>query len=175
MALFQTGTSGSVGVNVAFPTTYSLQVSSTIGATGDIVAYYSDSRLKTKTGTLDGALDKICSLDTFTYVPNELAKTFGYTDSKERLGLNAQEVQKVAPQVVCIAPFDSETIDGVEKSKSGQDYLTVQYERLIPMLVQALKEERRAREALENMIVTERVARENLERRFEEHILKILV
>lgn len=152
MSIFQNGPYGNVGINVAFPTSYSFQVSGSIGATGDIVAYYSDQRLKTKTGTLEGALDKVCSLETFRYVPNELAKTFGYTDSKERLGLSAQQVNEVAPQAVSIAPFDSETVDGIEKSKSGENYLTVQYERLVPLLIEALKEETRKREALEERL-----------------------
>jgi hypothetical protein len=117
---------------------------------GDITAFYSDERLKTKTGSLSGALDKICSLDTFTYVPNELAKSMGYTDEKERFGLSAQQVQKVAPQVVSPAPIDvCESGPEKGKSKSGENYLTVQYEKLVPLLIEALKEERKAREALE--------------------------
>ena len=152
MSIFQYGPNGNVGINVAFPTSYALQVSGAIGASGDIVAYYSDQRLKTKTGTLEGALDKVCLLETFTYVPNDLAKTFGYKDYKERLGLSAQQVQEVAPQAVSLAPFDSETVDGIEKSKSGQNYLTVQYERLVPLLIEALKEERQKREALEERL-----------------------
>jgi len=147
MSIFQTST-GNVGIGVTNPSTYTFQVAGTIGASGDITAYYSDERLKTKTGTLIGALDKVCSLDTFTYTNNDVAKSFGFTDNKERLGLSAQQVQKVAPQTVCIAPFDADK----EGSKSGQNYLTVQYEKLVPLLVEALKEERKAREALEERI-----------------------
>jgi hypothetical protein len=61
------------------------------------------------------------------------------------VGISAQQVRKVQPEVVRMAPFDA---DG-EKSKSGEDYMTVQYERLVPLLIEALKEERKAREALE--------------------------
>ena len=123
--------------------------------TGDVTAFYSDERLKTKTGKIENALDKVCSLDTFTYVPNELAKSIGYTDEKERLGLSAQQVQKVAPQVVCPAPIDiHESGPDKGKSKSGEDYLTVQYDKLIPLLVEALKEERS-----ERLKVEERLAR----------------
>ena len=133
------------GINVYNPSTYTLQVAGTIGASSDITAFYSDERLKTKTGTLTGALDKVCSLDTFTYVNNELAQSFGFKDTKERLGLSAQQVQKVAPQTVSPAPFDAE-------NQSGQNYLTIQYEKLVPLLIEALKEERKAREALEEKL-----------------------
>jgi hypothetical protein len=47
-----------------------------------------------------------------------------------------------------MAPFDA---DG-EKSKSGEDYMTVQYERLVPLLIEALKEERLMRESLEKSL-----------------------
>ena len=139
------GQTGYVGIGIMTASSYNLQVAGTIGASGDITAFYSDERLKTKTGTLTGALDKVCSLDTFTYVNNELAQSFGFKDTKERLGLSAQQVQKVAPQTVSPAPFDAE-------NQSGQNYLTVQYEKLVPLLIEALKEERAARLALEEKL-----------------------
>jgi hypothetical protein len=132
-------------------TSYTLTVagSGTIGAGGDIVAFTSDERLKMKTGRLTDALNKVCSLETFTYVNNDLAQSFGFTDSRSYVGVSAQQVRKVQPEIVRLAPFDS---DGGEKSKSGENYMTVQYERLVPLLIEALKEERKAREALDERI-----------------------
>jgi hypothetical protein len=138
---------GNVGVGVV-ATSYNLQVTGTIGATADITAFTSDERLKTKTGGITNALDKVCTLDTFTYTHNDLARSFGFTDNRQYVGISAQQVRKVQPEVVRMAPFDA---DG-EKSKSGQDYMTVQYERLVPLLIEALKEERKAREALEERV-----------------------
>jgi hypothetical protein len=140
-------TNSSVGVGTASPG-YTLTVTGTIGATADITAFTSDERLKTKTGVLIGALDKVCTLDTFTYTHNDLARSFGFTDNRQYVGISAQQVRKVQPEVVRMAPFDA---DG-EKSKSGEDYMTVQYERLVPLLIEALKEERKAREALEERV-----------------------
>jgi hypothetical protein len=97
---------------------------------------------------LTDALDKVCTLDTFTYTHNDLARSFGFTDKRQYVGISAQQVRKVQPEVVRIAPFDA---DG-EGSKSGQEYITVQYERLVPLLIEALKEERKAREALEESL-----------------------
>jgi hypothetical protein len=47
-------------------------------------------------------------------------------------------VKPFAPEVVSPAPFDID-IDG--GSKSGENYLTVSYEKLIPILVEAIKEQ----------------------------------
>jgi hypothetical protein len=136
---------GSVGIGMTNPASYTLQVAGTIGASGDITALYSDERLKTKTGALTDALAKVSSLDTFTYRNNDLAKSFGFKDDYQRVGVSAQQVQKVLPEAVRPAPFDAE-------NQSGQNYLTVQYEKLVPLLIEALKEEHKAREELESRI-----------------------
>jgi hypothetical protein len=120
-----------------------LLVSNVIAATGNITAYYSDERLKTKTGSIDNALDKVQSLHGFTYVENELARSLGYTNEQEQVALSAQDVQRVMPQAVSIAPFDMETdeFSGEITSKSGEDYLTVDYAKMVPLLVEAIKEQ----------------------------------
>jgi hypothetical protein len=146
--------SGGYGANYGQVNSYGTFYNNGAGLfSGDVTAFYSDERLKTKTGKIENALDKVCSLDTFIYVPNELAKSIGYTDEKERLGLSAQQVQKVAPQVVCPAPIDiHESGPDKGKSKSGEDYLTVQYDKLVPLLIEALKEERSERLRLQDRL-----------------------
>ena len=121
----------------------------TLSCTGDIIAYSSDDRLKKRLRSIDSPLDKLKSLSGFIYIHNEVAKSYGFDDEDEKVGVSAQEVQKVVPQAVKPAPFD---LDDEKKSKSGQNYLTVQYERLVPLLIEALKEESRKREALEERI-----------------------
>jgi hypothetical protein len=106
--------------------------------TGNVTAYYSDERLKDVIGPIPNALSKIMSLRGFYYTNNETAKKWGYTDDSIQLGLSAQEVQKVCPELVQPAPFDIEA-DGT--SISGEHYLTVKYDRLIPVLVEAIKEQ----------------------------------
>lgn len=112
---------GSLGVGTAASGT-----SGEIRATGDITASYSDDRLKTKIGNIDGALYKVTQLNGFYYVPNATAKEFGYEYTKQ-VGVSAQEVQAVLPEVVANAPID-------------EQYLTVKYERLVPLLIEAIKE-----------------------------------
>ncbi|MNR01314.1 hypothetical protein D3C85_1171140 [compost metagenome] len=59
-----------------------------------------------------------------------------------QLGLSAQEVQAILPEVVVMAPFDRQVLeDGTEVSKSGEDYLTVNYAKIVPLLVEAIKEQ----------------------------------
>jgi len=111
-----------------------------IRATNAITSYYSDQRLKTKIQTIDNALDKVDHLSGFFYTNNDLAKSFGFTSDDIQVGLSAQDVQKVLPHAVKPAPFDVNTVDGIDISKSGENYLTVQYERIVPLLVEAIKE-----------------------------------
>ena len=67
---------------------------------GDFTAGYSDMRLKTHLGTIPDALDKVCSLEGFYYERNDKAVELGYTGGERRVGLSAQDVQAVLPEVV---------------------------------------------------------------------------
>jgi hypothetical protein len=71
-----------------------------------------------------------------------LAASFGYDKSKKELGLSAQEIQKFYPEVISIAPFDAKYDKETKQiiSKSGENYLTLDYERLVPVLIQGIKE-----------------------------------
>jgi len=97
-----------------------------IRATNNITAYYSDDRLKTRIGNIENALDKLLTLNGFYYQANETAQALGYQVKRE-IGVSAQEVQKVMPEIVVPAPIDDK-------------YLTVHYERLIPLLIESIKE-----------------------------------
>lgn len=105
-----------------------------IRATNNITAYYSDDRLKTKLGDIDNALDKIDTLAGFYYEANQTAQDLGYDVIRE-VGVSAQSVQAVMPEVVAPAPIDDK-------------YLTVRYERLVPLLIQGIKELRAEVKAL---------------------------
>jgi hypothetical protein len=127
---------GSFGVGTAASGT-----TGEIRATNNVTAYYSDGRLKDRIGTIENALSKVKQLTGFLYKNNDVAKSFGYTSDEIQVGLDAQEVEKVQPEVVTPAPFDiGQNEDGTEFSKSGENYLTVRYERLIPLLVEAIKD-----------------------------------
>ena len=115
-------------------------VSGSIRATDDITAYYSDERLKLKIGPIVNALDKVKHLEGFRYRANELASTFGYDTDRIHVGLSAQRVQDVLPEVVDLAPFDTVYENGQCRSISGNNYLTMHYDRVVALLVEAIKE-----------------------------------
>ena len=111
-----------------------------IRATNDITAFYSDIRLKENINTIKNALSKVCSLRGVTYNANDIAASFGYT-KEEQVGVIAQEVEEVLPQIVKPAPFDIDVDEnGNEISRSGENYKTVKYEKLVPLLIEAIKE-----------------------------------
>jgi hypothetical protein len=98
-----------------------------IRATNNVTAFYSDERLKTKVGNIENALDKVCQIETMLYHANEVAVALGYDASIQEVGVTAQSVQKVQPEIVVPAPIDDK-------------YLTVRYEKLVPLLIEAIKE-----------------------------------
>ena len=120
----------------------SIYTAGELAAAGNVTAYYSDERLKTNLGNIEGALSKLTKLNGFRYQNNELAKSFGYKTDKVQLGVSAQEVEVLFPEVVTLAPFDMETHKetGEITSKSGENYKTVAYDKLVPVLIEALKE-----------------------------------
>lgn len=97
-----------------------------IFATGDITAFYSDDRLKTRLGNISGALNKVISLNGFYFEPNQTAMNLGY-DNKIQVGVSAQELKAVLPEVVVPAPID-------------EQYMTVHYHKIVPLLIEAIKE-----------------------------------
>lgn len=142
---------GNVGIGTDNPAAYKLTVNGSIGASENIVASYSDERLKDITEYIDDVLPILNNIKVFRYNCNDVAEKYGYDKNKKELGLSAQEIQKYYPELVCLAPFDSiydsETQQTI--SKSGEDYLTLNYERLVPVLLQAIKELNNKYEALE--------------------------
>lgn len=138
-----TGTLSATVFNGALSTNLSQQVSSLgvnttagstgeIRATGDITAHFSDERLKTLTGKIENALEKIEQLNGYYFVENETARELGYNNTDIQVGVSAQEVEKVLPEVVTDAPINS--------NLQGADYKTVRYEKLVPLLIEAIKE-----------------------------------
>jgi hypothetical protein len=111
----------SIGVGTAASAT-----AGEIRATNNVTAYFSDDRLKDKLGKIENALDKLCSLEGFYYEPNEVAQSLGYAVIRE-VGISAQQMKEVLPEIVVPAPVD-------------EQYMTVRYERALPLIIEAIKE-----------------------------------
>ncbi len=145
-------TDGNVGIGKTNPLE-KLDIIGNIIATGEIISSFSDIRLKTITSTITNALELITNINGFKYKPNDIAKSFGYTDEKELVGINAQEVLNYIPEIVTLAPFDTDVDkDGNVISKSGNNYLTLQYDKLVPYLIEAIKELKKDNEKLNNRL-----------------------
>lgn len=123
------GTSDNVRFNSIGVGTTASGTAGEIRATNMISSYYSDDRLKTRGSNIENALEKVLSLDGFYYEANEVAQSLGY-EAKQEVGVSAQAVQAVLPEIVVPAPIDD-------------TYLTVQYERLVPLLIEAIKEQQK--------------------------------
>ena len=110
-----------------------------IRATNNITAFYSDARLKDFKGKIKNPIDKIMNLNGYYFKENQVAKDLGYNNNRLQVGLNAQEVEKVLPEIVTEAPIDSK-------------YKTIWYEKLIPLLVEGMKEQQKVITHLQEQI-----------------------
>jgi hypothetical protein len=104
--------------------TGTLSVTGAITATGEVTAYYSDANLKKDIVEIQDPISKVMSLRGVTFRPNETALALGITD-KEEVGVIAQEVEAVLPQLVTPSAFAG--------------YKTVKYDKLTALLLEAVK------------------------------------
>jgi hypothetical protein len=105
---------------------------------GDIIAGQSDGRLKTSIMNIPNALCKINQLNGVYFNWNECAKQLIERDTiSKQIGFIAQEVNEVLPEAVSYAAFDRNVMG---ESISGQNYLTVRYEKITPLLLEGMKE-----------------------------------
>ncbi len=100
----------------------------------------SDVRLKSNLLGIseDGlsALERVSGLNGFFFNWNDTyKKAFRSSDENRQVGLIAQDVEKVLPEVVSSV------------SRGGEEYKTVDYEKVVPLLVEAIKEQQ---EMIEN-------------------------
>jgi hypothetical protein len=103
---------GNVGIGNSLPSA-KLHVTGDILASGNVTAY-SDAALKSHVCTISGALEKVRALRGVSYTK----------DGEQGIGVIAQEVQTILPEVV---------------SKHGE-YLSVAYGNIVGVLIEAIKE-----------------------------------
>ena len=98
-------------------------------ATGDITAY-SDRRVKENIKTIDNALAKVLCLRGVTYNRTDL------DDKSEKIGVIAQEIQEILPQVV----------------SEENDRYSVAYGNITGVLIEAIKEQQKQIEELKSIV-----------------------
>jgi hypothetical protein len=96
----------------------------------------SDIRLKKNIVPLQSSLNKLTQLNGYTY--NWISKD---KDPREQIGLVAQEVQKLYPQLV------SEI-----KGQNGETNLAVNYIGLIPVMIESIKEQQKQMDELKILV-----------------------
>ena len=89
--------------------------------------YYSDSRLKTIDAPVGNALEGVKTLRGVVWNNNELANSLGFTDTAPQIGVIAQEIQAVFPELVY-------------ELYGHAGYLGVDYAKLPAVLVEAIKD-----------------------------------
>jgi polygalacturonase len=110
----QNGTIGAHGfLNAAGSNLARIDSSGNIVATGNVTAY-SDERLKSNIKTIENALEKVSQLRGVSFEKN----------GENEIGVIAQEVQEVLPQIV---------------REKGDGYLGVDYEKIVALLIEGVK------------------------------------
>lgn len=128
--------SGSVGIGTTNPT-HRLHVNGAVGATEFVTL--SDSRFKENVTTLNNSLEKVALLRGVEFewkkddLPDEIA------NKGKEIGLIAQEVEKVLPQLV---------------STDNKGYKSVQYSNVVAVLIEAVKELKKENEDLKSRVET---------------------
>lgn len=124
---FSNGTASTTNTTGSVVITGGLGVSGAINAGADVTAYAaSDIRLKTDIENIPDALAKVNQLNGVTYNWNDLAHEVEHKDTSVReVGVIAQQVDAVLPEVINIR---------------DNGYMAVRYEKMIPLLIEAIKE-----------------------------------
>ncbi len=110
-------------------------------AAGNITAY-SDPRLKEVIGAIETPLEKVNKLNgvKFRWKQNSILGAPGSED----YGILANEVAEIMPEIVK---------DSIHDSNEGDKYKTVAYDKLIPLLIESIKELNKKIEELEKKVI----------------------
>jgi hypothetical protein len=110
----------SLGVNTPAP-----GIAGEIRATGNIIAFFSDGRLKKDVVEIESALELIEQIRGVRFNWTEEAEAMAPSRvGKREVGVIAQEIEAVMPEVIA----------------EWGEYKTVLYDRLVPLLIQGIKE-----------------------------------
>ena len=128
---------------------YKLYVDGDMGATGNVVAYVtSDERLKENITPMTSSLSLVNQMNPVNFRWNDDGIMFGWGLERYRknlgydIGFIAQELEETLPEV----------IGNVKDKKTGTEYLGVHYEKIVPVLVGAVKEQQKQIDELKELV-----------------------
>ena len=127
---------GFVGLGTGSPTVR-LQVSGDIIANS--IAGSSDLRFKTNVRSITSPLEKVKSLRGVYFNWDQKSFPDKNFSDKTELGFIAQEVEKVLPEVVY-------------KDNSQEEYRSVKYDKVVALLVEAIKEQQKQIDSLKSQV-----------------------
>jgi hypothetical protein len=136
--------SGNVGIGTTSPG-YKLDVNGSCHASSFPTS--SDERFKTDVKPINDALNIVMNLQGVRFKWNYFYKNTLGTDcdtEKYEFGVIAQETEKVAPEVITKfkRQYKEKTEDGKEVDKE-EEFLSVDYGRLVAVLIEAIKEQQK--------------------------------
>ena len=100
---------------------------------------YSDERFKENITTIPGALDKVGLMNgvTFNWID---AENRGSGDTGKQFGVIAQNMLTVDPELPSLNPDPLATQEEIDNEELETDYYTMDYSRITPFLIEAIKE-----------------------------------
>ena len=113
---------------------------------------YSDSRLKENVTTVTGALDSVALMNGVTFTWDNSEKVRG-PDGKQ-FGVLAQNMLEVDSALPTLNVDPLESQDNIDDAGKDTDYYTMDYSRLTPYFIEAIKELKTKLEAAEARIAT---------------------
>ena len=136
-----TGTENKVGIGTASPTQMFSVYGGNVVCSGNITAYgtaSSDERLKTNIRNIENSMDIINNIRGVRFNWNEnMLNVNPHADlNKNEIGLIAQELEGIIPEVV----------------DNSNEYKIVNYEKIVPILIEALKEQNKLINSLNTKI-----------------------
>ncbi len=132
-AMSVSGGSLNVGLGGLLEPQYALDVNGTVRA--NLFIPSSDQRYKTNIANISGALDKIKQLTGRTFYYDTISFSKREFTSQKQIGLIAQEVLPVVPEIVY---------------KDSAGYYSLDYDRLVALLIEGMKDQQAQIDSLKN-------------------------
>ena len=115
---------------------------------------YSDETLKKEITTITGALDSVAKMNGVTFKWKDPETRGGNSATGKQFGVIAQNMLEVDSELPILNDDPLETQENIDDSNKDTSYYSMDYSRLTPYFIEAIKELKTKNEALEARIAT---------------------